>query len=105
METTIMRMSLVRFRETMADPINRVLYQGERIVLERHGKGVAVVVSMEDWQTLEALEDAADVKAALKARKEGGAVPWEQVKAELGLVGSAQAVKPGEVKKPRRAKA
>ena len=80
-----MRMSLVNFRETMADPINRVLYQGERIVLERHGKGVAVVVSMDDLQTLEALEDAADVKAAKKARKEKGEVSLETIKAEMGM--------------------
>lgn len=80
-----MRMSLARFRETMADPINRVMYQGERIVLERHGKGVAVVISMEDLKALEALEDAADVAAAKKARKERGAVPLETIKAEMGL--------------------
>jgi prevent-host-death family protein len=78
-------MSLVQFRETMADPINRVMYQGERIVLERHGKGVAVVVSMDDLKALEALEDAADVKAAKKARKEPGVVPLETIKAEMGL--------------------
>jgi len=82
-----MRMSLARFRETMADPINRVMYQGERIVLERHGKGVAVVVSMEDLQALEAMEDAADVAAAKKARKEAGEVPLETIKAEMGLAG------------------
>lgn len=88
-----MRMSLVRFRETMADPINRVMYQGERIVLERHGKGVAALVSLEDLKTLEALEDAADVKAArraLAAIKSGKRkpVPWEQAKAELRAAGT-----------------
>ncbi len=70
----------------MADPINRVMYQGERIVLERHGKGVAVVVSMEDLKALEALEDAADVRAAKKARKESGEVPLAEIKAEMGLL-------------------
>lgn len=98
-----MRMSLVSFRETMADPINRVLYQGERIVLERHGKGVAVVVSMDDLKTLEALEDAADLKAALRARKEKGGIPWEKVKAELGLAGSARTER--TAKRPRKARA
>jgi len=100
-----MRMSLVSFRETMADPINRVMYQGERIVLERHGKGVAVVVSMDDLKTLEALEDAADLRAAIEARKEKGAIPWEQVKVDLGLHGSAQRRKPGQRKKPPKSKA
>jgi prevent-host-death family protein len=100
-----MRMSLVNFRETMADPINRVMYQGERIVLERHGKGVAVVVSMDDLKTLEELEDAADVKAAKRARKEKGEIPWEQVKAELGLSGLTAATKVGGTKRARKARA
>jgi PHD/YefM family antitoxin component YafN of YafNO toxin-antitoxin module len=98
-------MSLVNFRETMADPINRVMYQGERIVLERHGKGVAVVVSMDDLAALEALEDAADVRAAKKARKEKGEIPWEQVKAELGLTGLARTAAPRGTKRGRKARA
>lgn len=80
-----MRISIAEFREQMAEPINRVAYQGERVVLERRGKGVAALVSMDDLKTLEELEDAADLKAALKARKEPGAIPLEQIKAELGL--------------------
>jgi len=100
-----MRMSLVDFRGQMAEPINRVMYQGERIVLERHGKGVAVVVSMDDLKTLEAIEDAADLKAAIHARKETGAVPWEQVKAELGLRGMGKSGRPREQKKRRKVKA
>lgn len=80
-----MRMSIVTFREQMAEPINRVAYQGERVVLERRGKGVAALVSMEDLAMLEAMENDADVRAARKARKEKGSIPWEQVKAELGV--------------------
>jgi hypothetical protein len=34
---------------------------------------------------LEALEDQADLKAALKAKKEKGRVPLSQVKARLGM--------------------
>jgi prevent-host-death family protein len=79
------RMSVVDFRNQLAEPINRVMYQGERVVLERRGKGVAAVVSMDDLRRLEAMEDAADLKAALKARKEKGAVPLEKIMAELGL--------------------
>ena len=40
---------------------------------------------MEDLELLNALEDRADVKAALKARKEKGAVPLEKIKARLGM--------------------
>ena len=80
-----MRISIVNFQKGMAEPINRVAYQGERVVLERRGKGVAALVSMQDLQTLEALEDAADIKAALKARSEKGGIPLEDIKVELGF--------------------
>jgi prevent-host-death family protein len=82
--------NVVKIRSRLADTINRVAYQGERVVLERRGKGVAAMVSMEDLALLEKLEDEADAKAARKAlaslkRKKQKAIPWEQVKAELRL--------------------
>ena len=43
-------------------------------MLKRRAKGVAAVVSMEDLKLLEELEDRADVKAAMKARKEKGGI-------------------------------
>ena len=92
-------MSVADFRNQLAEPINRVIYQGERVVLERRGKDVAAVVSMDDLRRLEAMEDASDVKAASKARKEKGAVPLEKIIADLGL--SARQSKGG--KRARRA--
>ena len=44
-------------RANLADVINRVAYGGERIVLQRRGKQVLAVVSMEDLELLNALED------------------------------------------------
>ena len=68
----------------------RVAYQGERIVLERRGKGVAAIVSMDDLALLEAIEDREDLKAARKAilemkRKRQKPVDWETAKKNLGL--------------------
>jgi prevent-host-death family protein len=85
-----MTINLVRIRSNLADTINRVAYQGERVVLSRRGKGVAALVSMDDLATLEKLEEEADAKAARKAlsemrRRKQKALPWPQVKAELGL--------------------
>lgn len=85
-----MTINVVNIRSKLADTINRVAYQGERVVLERRGKGVAALVSIEDLALLEKLEDAADAKAARKAladmkRKKQKPIPWKQVKAELGL--------------------
>jgi prevent-host-death family protein len=89
-EKRVMIMNVVKIRSRLADTINRVAYQGERVVLERRGKGVAALVSMEDLALLEKLEDEADAKAAAKAladmkRKKQKPIPWDQVKAELEL--------------------
>jgi prevent-host-death family protein len=85
-----MEMGVAEIRNNMADALNRVAYQGERIVLERRGKGVAALVSMDDLALLEALEDREDVKAARKVlaemkRKAEQPVSLEAVKRELGL--------------------
>ena len=67
-----MNISITEIRDNLADALNRVAYGGERVVLQRRGKGVAALVSMEDLALLEELENKADVEAALKARAEGG---------------------------------
>jgi hypothetical protein len=41
------------------------------------------LVSMDDLNLLEELESRADLKAALKARKEKGGVPLERIKARM----------------------
>jgi len=82
-----MRLSIAEFRADMADPLNRVAYNGARIELHRRGKVVAAVVSVEDLERLRELEDHSDRKAAAKARKEKGAIPLEQIKAELEMKG------------------
>ena len=86
----MINVGVAEIRDNLADALNRVAYQGERIVLERRGKGVAVLVSMEDLALLETLEDKEDAKAARKAlsevkRKGGKGVPLADVKSELGM--------------------
>jgi prevent-host-death family protein len=73
-------MNVVDIRNSLADAINRVAYAGERIILERRGKGVAALVSVEDLALLERLENEADVKAARKALKEKGGITLEAFK-------------------------
>jgi prevent-host-death family protein len=80
-----MNMNVVNIRNNLADAINRVAYAGERIVLERRGKGVAALVSMEDLERLERMEDEQDIKAARRALKEKGGVPLEEIKKRLGM--------------------
>jgi prevent-host-death family protein len=78
-------MNVVDIRSKLADAINRVAYAGERIILERRGKGVAALVSVEDLALLEEMENQADIRAAKKALKEKGGVPLEKVKQRLGM--------------------
>jgi prevent-host-death family protein len=62
--------------------------RGERIVLLRHKKGVAALVPIADLVLLEEIEDRVDARAGRLAMQEAertGMIPWEQVKAELGL--------------------
>jgi prevent-host-death family protein len=80
-----MEMNIADVRDNLAEVINRVAYAGERVILRRRSKSVAAIVSMEDLELLQAAEDRADLKAALRARKEKGAVPLEKIKARLGM--------------------
>ncbi len=78
-----MDIGIAEFRNNMADPINRAIYAGERVILTRDGKPTVALVSMDDLNLLEELESRADLKAALKARKEKGGVPLERIKARM----------------------
>ncbi len=79
------KVSTVEARERFSDIINRAAFGKERVVLTRRGKELAAVVPIEDMKLLEELEDRLDVEAARQALKEEGTIPWEKVKAELGL--------------------
>ena len=75
-------------RANLSEHLNRVAYSGERVVLERRGKAVAALVSIEDLELLEKLEDELDVALArerIADAKKHRTVPWEKVKAKLGL--------------------
>mgnify|MGYP001566280328 CR=1 FL=1 len=71
-----------------SDLLRRAEYGGERVIVERHGKPVAVIVSTDDLKRLESLEDAADVRdaeAALKEAAEQGTLPLDAVLRKHGL--------------------
>lgn len=50
-------------RAELADLINRVVYGGETVVLTRHGKPLVALVSADDLQKLEALQESPDERA------------------------------------------
>jgi prevent-host-death family protein len=75
-------------RDDLAEVVNRVAYGHERVRLTRRGKPLAAVVSIEDVELLEQLDDQADVDAmrqALADPANAEPIPWEQVRADLGL--------------------
>ncbi len=61
---------------------------GERVMLSSHGKPVAALVSVEDLELLQEIEDRIDGRQASEALAEAereGTVPWDRVKADFGL--------------------
>ncbi len=82
----INRLPASKARERFADVLNEVAVRGERVVLQRHGKSIAAVISSDDLALLEALEDRYDVEAAREALAESGErVAWEDLKRQLSL--------------------
>jgi len=59
----------------------------EPVFITRHGRRIAALVTAEFYErAVEALEDAEDLAAAHTSLEEDGeSIPWEVVKAELGL--------------------
>ncbi len=81
-----MRIGVATIRNNLADALNRVAYSGERVILERRGKGVAALVSMNDLELLEAAENRVDLEAARQARAERGKpIPLDQFAGRLGV--------------------
>jgi prevent-host-death family protein len=74
-----------QLRQEISDALNTVAYSGQRIAISRHGKRVAVLVSIDDLALLEAVEERVDLALAKKALKEKGTIPWSRIKKQIGL--------------------
>ena len=69
----------------LVDLCNRVASSGDRIIVHRRGKGVALI-SVEDLEFFEELEDRRDGEEAERRLAKGEKpIPWEQAREELGL--------------------
>jgi prevent-host-death family protein len=81
--------SIAELRARLGDLVSRVSYKHDRVVITRHGKPVAALISASDMEKFEELEDLNDIRAAKAADREtkrlGGPIPWETVKREMGL--------------------
>src|SRR5262245_22559704 len=81
-------MTVAEAKNRFSDVLRRAEYGGERVIVERHGKPVAAIVSTEDLRRLEAAENAADLRDAQVALTEAaqeGTVPLETVLRKYGL--------------------
>ena len=78
-------MAVSEAREKLSEAVETA--RSEAVFLERYGNPAAVLISPERYEELmDALEDAEDVAAFDEAMaEEGDNIPWEQVKADLGL--------------------
>lgn len=73
-------------RDHLADAIDEARRSGEPVYVTRRGKRVAVLMDSEAFERLvEAAEDAVDRVELAAARDEDDYVPWDEVKADLGL--------------------
>ncbi len=80
-------MTVSEARDRLADAIGQARTSHEPVVLTRRGRRVAVLVDAEDFARMSDLvEDALDRVELEAARTENDYVPWEQVKADLGIV-------------------
>jgi antitoxin (DNA-binding transcriptional repressor) of toxin-antitoxin stability system len=88
----MIKVTTSKARQEFARVLKRVK-QSRRFLLERHDKAVAAIVAVEDLALLEALEnrrDLEDARRALAEVAEKGAIPWEQVEAELDLLDAGE---------------
>ena len=83
MPTTI---STADARKHFADIVNKVAYGTEPIILTRRGQEVAALVSIDELELLQQIEDHIDIVDAKKALAEPGEnIPAEEVWKKLGL--------------------
>jgi len=77
-------------RARLADVVDAARVRHDPVYLTRRGQRVAAVIDADDlYRLIAAAEDLADIQAARAAREEidagETAIPWAQVKADLGL--------------------
>lgn len=75
------RVAVTKLRITVSDVLDRVAHHGERVAAERYGEPVAALVSAEDIELLEAIENRMDIEAGRKALSEPGRRSWDEVRA------------------------
>ena len=80
------KISTAEARKNFAEIVNRVTYGKESIILTRRGQEIAALISIEEFELLQQIEDYIDIEDAKKALQEPGEnIPAEEVWKQLGL--------------------
>jgi antitoxin Phd len=78
--------STAEARKKLAEIVNKVAYGKEPIVLTRRGEKIAALISMEELELLQLIEDHMDIEDARKALAEPGEnIPAKKFWKELGF--------------------
>lgn len=79
-------------RTNFSQTISQVAFGNEPVIVTRHGKDVAAIISLRDFELLNRLldkvEDSIDLEACKKGLEEAereGTISWNSIRAELDL--------------------
>ena len=73
-------------RSRLAETIDEARRSGEPVTMTKYGRRVAVILSVEAFDRLVDIADDTDDRRELAAaRHDDDYVPWDEVKAELGM--------------------
>ena len=80
------RLTTGNVRKDFAQTLNQVAFGRERIVLNRRGKDVAVLVPIEDLKLLEEIEETLDTVEIVRRLSDPNEVPipYETARKEIG---------------------
>ncbi len=80
------RLTTGHVRKDFAQTLNQVAFGRERIVLNRRGKDVAVLVPIEDLKLLEEIEDTLDTFEIVRRLSDPNEIPipYETARKEFG---------------------
>jgi prevent-host-death family protein len=82
----VTKISTADARKNFADIVNKVAYTKESIVLTRRGQNIAALISMDELELLQQIEDHIDIEDAKQALAESGDnISSKDVWKQLGL--------------------
>jgi prevent-host-death family protein len=82
----VTKISTADARKNFADIVNKVAYTKESIVLTRRGQNIAALISIDELELLQQIEDHIDIEDAKQALAESGDnISSKDVWKQLGL--------------------